>query len=67
MGNMGDMGQGASARAILILCECIWNVPVISLVLPDFEDTSSLWFPLCQVVYPPGSPLDDYLSLPCRK
>ena len=30
------------------------NVPVVSLVLPAFDDTGSLGFPLRQVVYPPG-------------
>ena len=33
--------QGLRARIILVLCECIWNSPTISLVLPAFEVTGS--------------------------
>ena len=32
----------------------IWNAPVVSLVLPTFNDTGSLGSPPRQVVYPPG-------------
>ena len=39
-------GEGARDRIILILHECIWNAPVVSLVLPAFEDTGSLGSPL---------------------
>ena len=46
--------QGACARVILVLCECIWNATVISFFLPAFDDTSSLSSPPHQVVYPPS-------------
>ena len=41
---------GASARVILVLSECVWNAPAVSLVFPAFDDTGSLgylpqWFP----------------------
>ena len=45
-------GQWACARVILTLCECIWNVPVVLIVLPAFDDTSSLSSPPDQMVYP---------------
>ena len=48
---MGWGGQVARARVILVLWECIWNVPVVSLVLPAFDDTTPLGSPR-QVVYP---------------
>ena len=56
-------GQGARARVILVLGECIWNVPAVSLVLPAFDDTGSLGFPPPQVVYPTGFTLVDCLRL----
>ena len=31
--------QGAHACVILVLCECIWNVPAVSLVIPEFGNT----------------------------
>ena len=34
--------------------ECIWNAPTVSLVLPAFNDTSSLGSPPRQVFYPRG-------------
>ena len=34
---------------ILVLRECIWNLPVVSLVLPDFDDSGSLGSPPHQV------------------
>ena len=46
-------GQVAHAQ-VIVLCECFWNAPTVSLVLPAFEDTGSLSFPPRQVVYPPG-------------
>ena len=46
--------QGARARVILVLRECVWNAPV-SLVLPAFDHTSSLGSLPRQVVYSPGS------------
>ena len=33
-------GQGARARVILVLRECIWNAHTVSLVLPSFDDTA---------------------------
>ena len=38
-------GSGARARVILVLRECIWNVPMASLVLSPFDDTDFLSFP----------------------
>ena len=46
-------GQGAYAHVILVLCECIWNAPVVLLVLPAFDDTGSLGSPPVQVVSSP--------------
>ena len=43
-------GQGARARVVLVLREGIWNVPVVSLVLPAFDDTSSPGYPPLGVV-----------------
>ena len=42
-------------RVILVLRECIRNAPVVSLVLPTFDDAGSLGSPPLQVVYPLGS------------
>ena len=39
-------GQGLRTLVILVLCECIWNAPAFSLVLPVFDDTGS-WVFLC--------------------
>ena len=44
-------GQGACAR-VLLLRECIWNAPVVSLVLPAFDDNGSLGSPPSRKVYP---------------
>ena len=46
-GSLGSIvgGQGARARVILLLCECIWNAPSVSLVLLAFDDTGSLGSP----------------------
>ena len=57
-------GQGAHARVILVLRQCIWNAPTVSVVLLDFVDTGSLGSPPRQVVYSPwlnGSTLGDYI------
>ena len=43
-------GQGACARVVLILRECIWNMPAVCIVLPD---TGSLGSLPRQLVYPP--------------
>ena len=47
-------GREARARVVLVLCECIWNAPAVSLLLPVFDDTDSLGSPPRQVVCPPG-------------
>ena len=49
---LGD--QVVRARVILVLHECIWNAPVVSLVLPVFDSTGSLGSPPRKVVYPPS-------------
>ena len=46
-------GQGDRARVFLVLRECIWKAPAVSLPHPAFDDTSSL-DPLRQEVYLPG-------------
>ena len=42
------------AANILILRECVWNAPMVSLVLLAFDDAGSLGSPPHQVVYLPG-------------
>ena len=37
--------QGSRARVILVLRECIWNAPAVSLVFPTFDFTGSLYYP----------------------
>ena len=39
------------ARIILVLLECIWNAPAVSLFLPAFVHTGSSGYPLRRVVY----------------
>ena len=51
-------GSRNRARVILVLRECNWSAPAVSLVLPAFDVTGSLSFPACLVVYPLGSTLD---------
>ena len=34
-------GQGTPACVILVLCECIWNAPAVSLVLLAFDDNNN--------------------------
>ena len=48
-------GLGARACVILVLRECIWHTPAVSLVLPSFDDTGSLGSLPRQIVYPLGS------------
>ena len=60
-------GQGIHAHVIHVLHECIWNMPIVLLVLAAFNDTSSLGSPPHWVVYPSSSTLDDCLSFPCRE
>ena len=52
-------GQGARARVIFVLHECIWNTSVVSLVLPTFDDTGSLVY---QLVYPPGEMVPPWVT-----
>ena len=52
----------ARARVILVLRECILNVPTVSLVLPAFNDTCSLGPPPRQEVYPPGSKVPPWVT-----
>ena len=59
--------QGACTCVILVLYKCIWNAPTVSLVLPAFDNTSSLGSPSYWVVYPPGSLLGDCLLFPYGK
>ena len=47
-------GQGARARIVLVLHECIWNAPAVLIVLPTFDNTGSLGPHPRRVVYPPG-------------
>ena len=44
--------QEARVRVILVLRECIWSAPVVSLIFPAFNDTGSLGSPPRQVVSP---------------
>ena len=49
------LGRSGGLRCvILVLRECIWNTPEVSLVLPAFDVTGSLGSPSRQVVHPPG-------------
>ena len=56
-------GQEACTCVILILCECIWNAPAVSLVLPALDDTSSLGSPPHPMVYPPGSIVPPWVTV----
>ena len=51
--------EGARARVISVLCECIWNAPAVVLLLPAFDDSGSLGSPPRRVVYTRGSTLSD--------
>ena len=46
--------RGARARVILVLPECMWNAPTVSLVFPAFDDTGFFDYPPRQVVEPCG-------------
>ena len=48
--------QGARARDILVLRECIWNAPEVSFVLPALDDIGSLGIPPRWVIYPSWFP-----------
>ena len=55
----------ASACVILVLRECTWIAPEVSLVLPAFDYIGSLGFPSGRVVYTHGSTLGDCLPFHC--
>ena len=42
--------QEVRARVVIVLRECIWNAPAVSLFLPAFDDTGSLGYPPGRVV-----------------
>ena len=54
--------QKARARVFLVLREFIWNALAVSIVLPAFDNTSSLGFPPRHVVYPPGSMVTPWVT-----
>ena len=56
------MGGGRSLGSIVVLRECIWNAPAVSLDLPAFDDTGSLGSPTRQVVYPPDSMVPPWVT-----
>ena len=60
-------GSRACPCIILVLYECTWNSPAVSLILQAFENTGSLGSPPHQVVYPclNGSSLGDCFPLHC--
>ena len=59
-------GEGSRARVILVLRECIWNAPAVSLVLLQaFGDTGSLGFSQRKVVYPPSSMAPPWVTASC--
>ena len=64
---VGRVKGPAFVLVILVLRECIWNAPSVSLVLPSFDHTGSLGSPPHRVVYPPISPLGDCLPFPYEK
>ena len=55
-------GQGTRTCFILVLRECIGNVPTVSLVLPTYDDTSSLCSPPRRVVCPPSSMVPPWVT-----
>ena len=46
-------GQGAHAHVILVLRECTWDEPAVSLLLPALDDTESPDYPPRRVIYRP--------------
>ena len=58
---------GRSGWPALVLFLFYMNVPVVPLVLQDFDDTSSLGSPPYWVVYHPGSTSGDCIPFPCRE
>ena len=59
--------QGSHAPVIFVLCEYIWNAPLVSLFLPTFYDTGSLGSSPCRVIYLLSFTLGDCLPFPCRE
>ena len=59
--------QGPRAHVIFVLRECIWTAPLVSLLLPAFNDTGSLGYPQFRLVYPIGFGPGDFLPFPCGK
>ena len=57
-----DKGMRKWCHVYLVLRECIWNAPAVSLVLTTFDDTGSLGSPPRQVVYPPGSMVPPWVT-----
>ena len=58
-------GQGSRARAILVLRECIWKAPAVSLVPSARNDISSLGSPPRQVDKSPGSMVPPWVTVSC--
>ena len=46
--------MGAHSHVILVLRECIWNAPAVSLVFPAFDDTGSPDYPPRPIFYRPS-------------
>ena len=46
-GSLGSIAgsYGGTTCVIPVSCECIWSAPMVSLVLPAFDDTGSLGSP----------------------
>ena len=62
------VGQGAYFVLFLLYVNvCGMNVPAVSLVLPAFDDTSSLGAPPRRVVYPRSYTLTDCFPFPCGR
>ena len=58
------LGNEGPRDRVIVLCECSWNAPAVSLVSPGFDDTGSLGSPH-QMVYHHDSSLGDCLPFPC--
>ena len=61
-GGSGFNCWGVRARVTLILHECIWNAPAISLILIASGNTGSLDFNPRQVIYIPGSMVSPWVT-----
>ena len=62
-GSLGILKEWRGARVILVLRECIWNTPAVSLFLPAFDDTGSLGSPPRQTAYPPSSMVPPWVTV----